>query len=91
MLVGCRRNETLAIDLELQLEKVVSPVKLQLTIYIRRQKGLPNFFGEKFNSICTADIIGTFQRLYETINDRKHRNIILIPLSGSWRPRPPFQ
>lgn len=27
------------------------------------------------------DIMCTFQGLYEIINDRKHKNIILIPLS----------
>lgn len=41
--------------------------------------------------VLVIDIISTFQGLYEIINDRKHKNLILIPLSGSWGPRPPFQ
>lgn len=35
---GYSRNETSAVELELPLEKIVSPVKLQLTIDIWRQK-----------------------------------------------------
>lgn len=106
ILVGYRKNKTLAVQLELQLEKIVSPVKLQLTIYIQRQTSL--FLNFKISSfkisfrnfkvfslektlILVTDITSTFQGLYEIINDRKHRNIILIPLSGSWGPSPPFQ
>lgn len=44
--MGSERNETLAIELELQLEKLLLRGK---------RKRLPNIFGGKFNFICAGD------------------------------------
>lgn len=46
-LTGCRRNETLAVELELQLEKIVSPVKLQLTNLYSEAKEPTEFLWRK--------------------------------------------